>query len=197
MLAGERLSKLGLISGNKIQNIFNSIYSDVMEVKYLCPSHFLNSMWGRYIAGEVSLNGAVFEGLLATLLYRENLLPLFIQARIAFVPNVEFDFVLYSRELGPIALSAKTSLRERYKQADLEGMMLRQVHRRSENYLLTLSKSEANTVNNKIQKNEVLGLNSVVLATEYELDKLITKLKELTLFKPGVVEIVTCSRLVE
>ena len=74
-----------------------------------------------------------------------------------FIPNIEFDFVAYSKEIGPIVLSAKTSLRERYKQADLEGMMMRQVHRRAKSYLLTLDKDEAMNVNSKIQEGKVLG----------------------------------------
>ena len=75
-----------------------------------------------------------------------------------FVPNINFDFLLYSREYGPVVLSAKTSLRERYKQADLEGMMLRQVHRNAKTYLITLNSDEAKSVNSKISNGQVLGI---------------------------------------
>jgi len=40
-------------------------------------------------------------------------------------------------------LTIKTSLRERYKQADLEGLALKQVYRKSKTYLITLSGQES------------------------------------------------------
>ena len=142
-------------------------------------------MWGRYPAGGKPVtNGNVFEGLLATILYLNKILPLYQQAKLAFVPNVEFDFVAYSIEFGPIVLSAKTSLRERYKQADLEGMMLRQVHRKAKSFLITLNVEEAKSVNQKIGDGKVLGLDRVVVATNSEFDELLEELKTYSYEEP-------------
>ncbi|MDE7137830.1 MAG: hypothetical protein K2O29_05155 [Ruminococcus sp.] len=44
------------------------------------------------------------------------------------MPNVDFDIILYTQEQYPIALSLKTSVRERYKQADLEGVALKNMY---------------------------------------------------------------------
>ena len=142
------------------------------------------------------MNGAVFEGLLATILYRSGVLPLFVQAKLSFVPNVDFDFVAYSKEFGPVILSAKTSLRERYKQADLEGMMLRQVHRKSKSYLITLNEKEAAGVNTKIETGLVLGLDKVVVATDKSFDELINELQALNFYRPEKIEVLTSSRVI-
>lgn len=113
------------------------------------------------------------------------------------MPNVEFDFTMYSKEYGPIVLSAKTSLRERYKQADLEGMMLRQVHRNAKTYLITLDENEANNVNKKIQNGQVLGINSVVTATSSKFDEVLKFLKTLHYIKPEKVEIISGHRIID
>ena len=153
-------------------------------------------MWDRYEANSVSMNGAVFEGLLATILFRSGILPLFVQAKLSFVPNVDFDFVAYSKEFGPVILSAKTSLRERYKQADLEGMMLRQVHRKSKSYLITLNEKEAASVNQKIEKGLVLGLDKVVVATDKAFNNLMEDLKLLNFYRPDKIDVLTSSRMI-
>lgn len=64
-------------------------------------------------------------------------------AKVAFVPNVIYDLMFYTSERGPICISAKTSLRERYKQADLEAIALKYVHRKALSYLVTLQTNEA------------------------------------------------------
>ena len=119
------------------------------------------------------------------------------QANDAFVPNVEFDFVAYSQQHGPIILSAKTSLRERYKQADLEGMMIRQVHRRAKSYLLTLDYKAALLVNDKISKGQVLGLDKVIVATDRAFDDLIKSLQNFDFYEPKPIEVLTSKRLIQ
>lgn len=196
MSISEELKALSLISGKGISRIFDDIYSDILTFKYSSESEFIAELWQRYEANSVSMNGAVFEGLLATILYKSGVLPLFVQAKLSFVPNVDFDFVAYSREFGPVILSAKTSLRERYKQADLEGMMLRQVHRRSKSYLITLNAKEAKSVNKKIEKGLVLGLDKVVVATEPSFDELIDELKTMHFYRPDKIDVLISSRVI-
>ena len=71
----------------------------------------------------------------------------------------------------------KTSLRERYKQADLESIALKYVHRKALSYLITLDEKEANGVKNKIVSGDVIGLDNVIVATNPEFDELILELK--------------------
>lgn len=79
-------------------------------------------------------------------------------AKVAFVPNVIYDLMFYTSERGPICWSVKTSLRERYKQADLEAIALKYVHRKALSYLITLEENEAKSVKAKIKSGALLGL---------------------------------------
>ena len=197
MAISEELQRLNLISGDKISEVFDEKYSDILDYGFPCPSAFIGDMWSRYTNGEASMNGSVFEGLIACLLYRMEVIPIYLQAKLAFVPNVDFDFVLYAEEFGPVVLSAKTSLRERYKQADLEGMMLRQVHRRSKSYLITLNSAEAIRVRRKIGSGEILGLDDVILATSDDFDELINQLVGYTYVEPPQVEVISSSKVIK
>jgi len=197
MSVSQELRDLNLISGDKVSETFDCIYSDILTMNITSHGEFIDELWSRYNSITPSLNGKIFEGLLATVFYRSGILPFYVEAKLAFVPNVSFDFVAYSKEYGPIVLSAKTSLRERYKQADLEGMMLRQVHRRSKSYLITLNEKEARTVNDKIETGLVLGLDDVVIANSEGMDTLICGLKKLEYYEPEKIDILSGNRVVK
>ena len=121
---------------------------------------------------------------------------MFLQAKVAFVPNVNFDVLLYSSENFPIGLSLKTSLRERYKQADLEAVALKYVHRRALNYLITLESVEADNLKIKARKGELLGINNVIVANSPDFDELIEKLSEMDFISPGQINIIEASNIV-
>ena len=127
---------------------------------------------------------------------KERLLPLHLQAKVAFVPNVIFDSLLYTEENGPIAISMKTSLRERYKQADLEAIALKYVHRKAKNYLITVSNEENILVNNKISTGSIIGIDQSILATDQSFDTFINDLKNYNYITPGQVDIVQSSRII-
>lgn len=116
---------------------------------------------------------------------------MFLQAKVTFVPNVDFDIILYSDEQYPIALNLKTSLRERYKQADLEAIALKYVHRNAQNYLIMLNSKETDALKSKLKKGELLGINAVIAADTNEFDELILMLKGKTFINPGKVDIIT------
>lgn len=101
------------------------------------------------------------------------------------MPNVKFDILLYSSDNYPIGLSLKTSLRERYKQADLEDIALKYVHRRALNYLITLDSDEADNVKEKLCRGELLGINKVIAADTEEFDELISKFGNINFINPG------------
>ena len=117
--------------------------------------------------------------------------PIYLQAKVAFVPNADYDLVMYSNAENPYAFSLKTSLRERYKQADLEAIALKYVHRRAKCYLITMSKDEADSVKRKIQSGDVIGLDEVIVASEPEFDNLINTLKSEEFKEAGTKEIIT------
>ena len=140
--------------------------------------------------------GKVFEYVLATLCIRENILPVYLSAKVAFVPNVVYDIMFYTSERGPICWSVKTSLRERYKQADLESIALKYVHRKALSYLITLDEKEANGVKNKIVSGDVIGLDNVIVATNPEFDELILELKEFVFSEPPTVKVIESNQII-
>lgn len=195
------LKKLGIVkTKSKGYKVFTEYIAPDFINNNMKPSEYVNYCWRNYEESGVernnSLNGSIFELIIATLLVKEGILPLHLQAQVAFVPNVNFDAILYASETGPIGLSLKTSLRERYKQADLEAIALKYVHRKAENYLLTMDREEAGLVSSKIQSGDVMGLNKAILANSAEIDDFITTLKSKSFISPGSVEIIKASRTV-
>jgi len=195
------LEQLG-ISGsgpNKSRPVFERICADLLSMDFASPSFVVNEMWRRLADAEEynrNMAGSFFEYLIAVILSQRRITPFYMQASLAFIPNVRYDLVLYSVEHGPICLSLKTSLRERYKQADLEGIVLKNVHRRSLCYLVTLDETEAHNVNRKIANGEVMGIDQVVLASSKQFDEMIPELSKLTLQMAGTVPLIKSERCV-
>jgi hypothetical protein len=127
---------------------------------------------------------------------RENILPLYMSAKVAFVPNVIYDLMFYTAERGPICISAKTSLRERYKQADLEAIALKYVHRKALSYLVTLEANEAKSVKAKIKSGDVIGLDNVIVATSNDFNDLIAELKTFQFSEPPTVKVIESNQII-
>ena len=196
-----RLNKLGITVGinNKAEVVFDSLFPDFLKVNYNKPSDYISTYWEafqKHPDGNNNLNGKIFEYILATLFARENILPLYISAKVAFVPNVIYDLMFYTSERGPICISAKTSLRERYKQADLEAIALKYVHRKALSYLVTLEANEAKSVQAKIKSGDVIGLDNVVVATSEDFNKLIEELKSYTFSEPPTVKVIESNQII-
>lgn len=196
------LKQLNIVKGSdtKAAELFESLLGDFRLIKYNSPHEYVNLYWNKYLSlneRNANLNGKVFEYIITTLLYNENLLPLYIQAQVAFVPNVDFDALLYSREVGPIALSMKTSLRERYKQADLEAIALKYVHRKAKAFLLTMEENEAVNAKNKIVSGDIIGLDAIVVCSGKDIDEMIMNLKNSYQYTiAGSVDIIKSSQVV-
>lgn len=151
------LQDLNIVKGKDTLagSIFEELFPSFMDVNYTTPCNYIQIYWDVYLKireqrvtpGQIPrVNGKLFEYILATLLIREQIYPIFMSAHVAFVPNVSYDIMLYTTDRGPICLSAKTSFRERYKQADLEAIALKYVHRRSLSYLVTLTENDAQSL---------------------------------------------------
>lgn len=167
-------------SNNKSSKIFEALFDDTdfLHVNYTSPKEYVQMYWEKYhetTKTNNSLNGNIFEIIINTLLYREGLLPFYTQAKVAFVPNIVYDTLLYTPS-RPISLSLKTSLRERYKQADLEAIALKYVHRQAKCYLLTLDTTEANDNKEKIRKGAIIGLDRIIDCNSDDINVLIAEL---------------------
>lgn len=196
-----KLNQLGITLGlkNKADIVFEALIEDFMNLQYSRPSEYISMYDEAYLKHadkNNNLNGKIFEYILATLCIRENILPLYLSAKVAFVPNVIYDLMFYTAEKGPICLSAKTSLRERYKQADLEAIALKYVHRKALSYLITLNEKEAKSVKQKIKSGDVIGLDNVIVATSSEFDDLIAELKTYKFSEPPTVKVIESNQII-
>lgn len=184
--------------GNNTKEIIKAIIPDIYVEKEIKPSEFILKYWSIYKDSfkdnNKGLNGNVFESLVAITLIRENIMPFYMQANVAFIPNVKYDFIIYNNP-EIISLSVKTSLRERYKQADLEAVALRYIHRNSESYLITLDKIEAKRIKNN--KSSCMGLNSLILADEEEFNILLQRIKKIKIEISPQVSIVTSNFIIK
>ena len=103
----------------KVEKVFDSLFGEMTfeQIPYTTPLDYINKYWTEFSKiskPSNSLIGNMWECVVNTLLYREGLLPFYRQAKVSFVPNVNFDILLYTPSF-PINISLKTSLRERYK----------------------------------------------------------------------------------
>lgn len=131
----------------------------------LTGSELVRLGYKNYISAHGSnrnVNGKVFEGLVLEALYRLGILPVYYQASVAFIPSVNYDILLYHPKT-PVVLSCKTSLRERWKQADLEGLALKQVYRGARSFLLTMNEGEGNRIQRKVADSQAVGLNECIV----------------------------------
>jgi hypothetical protein len=202
------LRNLNIVKGeqNLASKIFEDLLPSFMEVDYETPNEYIMQYWNKYLNVRDNLipneqtrrgvNGKVFEYILATLLIREKIFPIFMNAKVAFVPNINYDVLLYSSDQGPICISAKTSFRERYKQADLEAIALKYVHRKSKSYLVTLSELDANMVNTKQKNGDVIGLDKAVYALDQNFNQLIDEIREFNLGNAPTILVVESNQIV-
>ena len=158
------------------------IYKELIESEnpYKSPSVLIKKLWDLYLKNyenNPSTNGRIFEYLICETLAQEGITPFYYQTKFIHVPNCEFDIVFYNNK-KPVVLSVKVSLRERYKQADLEGMFLKQVYRQAKQYLITLSKSEVKSNKLKIKSGDIAGIDDFILANQSEYNQFIDKLKK-------------------
>lgn len=156
-------------------------------------SKFIDFYWKIYqrdYPSNNSVNGSIFEQLLVLSLIRENISPVYVQAKLAFVPNVILDIVLYNRK-SPVTISAKTTLRERWKQADLEAMATKYVHRDAKCFVVTLSEKEV--AMRRKEENSYMGIDRFVLANTEEFDELIDELKLVNFRESESIEIIQTS----
>jgi hypothetical protein len=178
-ISPEELQRWGLVSKSpKSATVFCEIWNS-LNTNFKAPSAVVSAFWDKMALGHVENNtrGVVFEILIGVLLLRQGIKPFYRQAELAYVNNARFDVMLWEGGMYPIALSLKTSLRERYKQAILESDALKAVHRTAMTFVVTLDNTEVQVRKKKeLSRDQVSSLDGFVLATDPEFDALIEDL---------------------
>lgn len=180
------------MSSNEIKSITytNEILRNANIKDDDSPSAFVNKCWNYYkfnYPNNNSLNGTIFENIIILSIAREGIENIYYQTQLTFVPSAIFDVFLYN-ETAPIALSIKTTLRERWKQADLEALAIKQVHKNSECYILTPSDKEVKT--RRKNDESYNGLDGFILTNTNEYDDFLKKLKKQKFVIAGTVPII-------
>lgn len=196
---------------NQSEEILKSLFEpeSVFTIKYDSPSDFMmkcldeyDKFWETDKAKDISegkdkgsqkrtLHGAIFELVLETLLIREGIKPLYKQASVAFVPDVKYDFILYTNTNNVINLSCKTTLKERYKQAALESYILKNVHRKALCYLICRDNKDYDRINRKVNEGMIPGLDKIIHIEKEEFNQLFQDLKQAKYIESEKIEVVT------
>ena len=163
-------------------------------------SKYVEYIWNKAQKDERltrDVRGKFFELVMASCLIKNKILPFFWQAQLEFVPLANFDLVVYTEERGPVVLSLKTSIRERYKQAEFEAQAMKDVHRRAKNFLITMENDEAVSLQAKIDAGVLSGIDGVIVANEKSFDELIKLLKSLSIVDTPVFSAVKNPQKIE
>jgi hypothetical protein len=155
--------------------------------KYEKPSQFFNHFWNKYEkfknkfknnnnqkAINNRYNGSALEIILAYLFTRENIKITNMDENID-VMFVKPDFLLIGNNNKKIFVSAKVSIRERWKQADWESIKYKEKYPNAVCILIMNDKSEYPGIKRKIQH---LHLDKVYLASSNDIDDMINLIKE-------------------
>ncbi|MDO8059354.1 hypothetical protein OC683_01860 ['Crotalaria aegyptiaca' phytoplasma] len=127
--------------------------------------HFLNQYFTNYHYNSQSqkvIRGKINEYLILFYFQNQGISNLYPQAYLFFIPDIKFDLVLFTQTKRIIAFNFKTCLRDRYKQALIEGQQLKKLDTRFEFYLLTNNTVEAQRLNKKIHQGKTPGINRVI-----------------------------------
>ena len=163
---------------SKSLDIFNQAkWYEIFFDKSLKPSEVVRELYlNRFekILGNKSnvnsLRGSSFENLILAIFLKNQIKPIYEQCTLQFVPNVRFDFVLFENQMKPLIISLKTSLRERYKQVELEAYYCKQVYKQSECIFISLDSEGVRAAEVKKNLFEVLYIDEFIIATDNKFD---------------------------
>ncbi len=169
-------------SESKSSSVFCAQYPTLDSLPNISsPSQFVLDCWSSFESIDRDLRGHIFEYIICVLLIKLNIKPFAIQANLSLLPTVRYDILLFPHGniRSPIALSLKTSLRERYKQADLEAILLRQIFMGAKTYLITLEQNLSKR-NEDIEMGLMIGINQFISPEHSdEFDKILNELSSM------------------
>jgi hypothetical protein len=157
--------------------VTSRVLSELELLGPLKPSDFMRAglqYFKTHFRSDNSLNGAVLQALVERCLVANGVVPVYSEVTMRFIPVARYDIIVFTRKHGPINLSLKTSLRERWKQAEFEGMALRRVYRRSRVYVVNNSENETRTRKTNMAQCE--AIHDFVVCTSPAFDSLVKNL---------------------
>jgi hypothetical protein len=175
---------VGLVGANFNQKLIGKITKiqpTLDYVPYKSASAYTDKLW-KLLDRDIDDNnsrGSAFEFLIAFTLLRENISPFYYQVAFNNIAWAEYDILIYTEEIGPIVLSCKTSLRERWKQAEFEAQLMKRDFPNSRSFLITMDPKES-SVASKIKNGPKSGLEKVMRPNQPAFDRLVEEIKNYT-----------------
>ncbi|MDV3201449.1 MAG: hypothetical protein Q8872_01055 [Candidatus Phytoplasma australasiaticum] len=154
----------------------------MMRHHHLLEQYLINH---RYNAqSQKVIRGKINEYLILFYWRNQGIMPLYPQAYLLFIPDIKFDLVLFTKTKRVMAFNFKTCLRDRYKQAVIEGQQLKKLDSRFRFYLLTNDGLETVRLNQKITQGKVSGIDAVINCFSPQADVFIQNLltEQFTIF---------------
>ena len=166
-----------IIEGNKTGEKYSAILS--LIEKQDTPHETLREFWDIYVktSRSNSSNGKMFEFIVCEMLIQFGAGPLYFQSQFYNLEQDTYDLASWTEDGFPIIISCKTSLRERWKQAELEGRLLKSKYPNAKSYLVTLHTEEATRLRKGISDGKVTGIDEVYLGDEPEFDEFIERMR--------------------
>lgn len=180
----------GLVSADsagKAIKALTKVQPTLDHYPYKSPSLYTQKIW-KLLDSEIAdsnSRGGAFEFLVACTLLQERISPFYYQVEFNNIAWAQFDLLIYTEEVGPIVLSCKTSLRERWKQAEFEAQLLRRDFPQSRSFLVTMDPNES-SVANKIKNGPKSGLEKVMRCNQPSFDRIIAEIKGYTAIKAPI-----------
>lgn len=194
-------------SGSITRHLFEQLKDDLFLRPRVSYSDYIKNAFQKYedykstyratYGKKLQVNGQFFEMVFGCLLIQLDIAPFYSQVELTFIPDIRHDIVLFEKMpnpnntgflVKPICISLKTSARERYKQADLEAMALKNVHRNAECYLVFLNEPTYSNINRKIENKATFGFDKVFnVWNDATFDNFIINLKDRNYCNPRKV----------
>jgi hypothetical protein len=124
------------------------------------PSRFMESAYAKFCTGIPRHNGKLFEGLFLAILGRAGLSHVILDAEYSCLPYSTVDVAIYNDQKSPALISLKSSLRERWKQSDLEFSRIKSLNPRAVCAIATLE--DAGMPLRLLEENRLLGSDFIV-----------------------------------
>ncbi len=179
----------------KAYKVISDCMSGIFDSTNLAPSKFIQKYWLNYQnyckklkenglkPPDRSISGKIFETISAILIEHHLGMSIILKdATLEGVPLVKPDILVQSQNRYYL-LSFKTTLRERWKQADWEALLFKQKHPDAKSFAITLDEKECIRVNKNLKiKNTTYdppldnGLDEVVFALNLRFDQIIAEI---------------------
>ena len=139
--------------GGDTYNRLKQIIANTPFTKWLSNGEWVSKSWNE--AEQIGivpegggnknkqLRGQILEQVFLAAIINDGLLPVHLRFRIRCVYTTRFDFVWWRDQKHPWTLNVKTSLRERFKQAICDSILMKRLYPDQMSYVFTLNREEA------------------------------------------------------